>query len=47
MQDFQDIEKKSAISDFISEKFVMSYPCVSPFMIILFYFHGPAILLSS
>ena len=50
MQDFHDKEKKtiknhgqSAILDFIPTKFVMGYPCVSPF--ILFYMHGPAILL--
>ena len=50
MQDFQENEKKtnkndskSAILDFISAKFSMGYPCVSPY--ILFYMHGPAILL--
>ena len=35
-------KKHLVISDFISEKFVMGYPCVSPH--ILFYMHGPAIL---
>ena len=30
------------ISDFISAKFVMGFPCVSPH--ILFYMHGPAFL---
>ena len=50
MQDFRDNEKKtiksdrqSSILDFISAKFIMGYPCVSPY--ILFYMHGPAILL--
>ena len=50
MQHFWDKEKKtikndrqSAILDFISAKFVMGYPCASPY--ILFYKHGPAILL--
>ena len=51
MQHFLDNEKKqtikndsqSAILDFISAKFIMGYPCVSPY--ILFYMHGPAILL--
>ena len=50
MQDFQDNEKKTitnygqlAILDFISAKFVMGYPCVSPH--ILLYMHGPAFLL--
>ena len=36
-------ERHSAILDFISAKFIMGYPCVSPY--ILFYMHGPAILL--
>ena len=47
MQDFRDNEKKTnkndrqlAILDFISAKFVMGYPCMSPH--ILFYMHGPA-----
>ena len=47
MQDFRDSEKEIikndrqlAILDFISTKFVMGYPCVSPH--ILFYMHGPA-----
>ena len=46
MQDFRDNEKKTiknnrqlAILDFISVKFVMGYPCVSPR--ILFYAPGP------
>ena len=41
MQDFRDNEKKtkSAILDFILAKFVMGYPYI------LFYMHGPAILL--
>ena len=49
MQDFWDNEKKNfkgrlaAILDFISPKFDMGYPCVKPY--ILFYIHGPAILL--
>ena len=53
MQDFRDNDKKQtikndrhlmmAILDFISAKFVMGYPCVSPH--ILFYMHGPAFLL--
>ena len=50
MQDLRDNEKKTikndrqlAILDFISAKFVMGYPCVSPR--ILFYMHGPAFLL--
>ena len=50
MQDFRDNEKKTiindrqlAILDFISAKFVMGYSCVS--LHILFYMHGPAILL--
>ena len=45
MQDFRDNEKKTikndrqwSILDFISAKFVMGYPCVSPH--ILFYMHG-------
>ena len=48
MQDFRDNEKKTnkndrqlAILDFISAKFVMGYPCVSPhilFMVQLFCF---------
>ena len=32
----------AAILDFISEKFVMGYPCVGRY--ILFHIHGPAIL---
>ena len=32
-----------AILDFISAKFVMGYPCVSPH--IFLYMHGPAFLL--
>ena len=50
MQHFRNSEKKtikkdrqSAILDFISAKFIMGYPFVSPY--ILFYMHGPAILL--
>ena len=50
MQDFRDNEKKIikndrqlAILDFISAKFVMGYPCVSPH--ILFYMHDPSFLL--
>ena len=50
MQYFQDNEEKkikdgrpAAILDFTSAKFVMGYPCVRPY--ILFYIHGPAILL--
>ena len=47
MHDFRDNEKKhdrqSAILNFISAKFVMGYPCESPYM--LFYMDGPAILL--
>ena len=50
MQDFRDNEKKTikngrqlAILDFISAKFVMGYPSVSPNM--LSYMHGPAFLL--
>ena len=50
MQNYRDNEKKtiknareSAILNFISAKFVMGYFCVSPH--ILFYMHGPAILL--
>ena len=50
MQHFRDDEKKtikndcqSAIFYFISAKFIIGYPCVSPD--ILFYMHGPAILL--
>ena len=50
MQHFRDIEKKqlkmtrqSAILCFISAKFIMGYPCLSPY--ILFYMHGPAIML--
>ena len=50
MQDFRDNEKKiikndrqMAILDFISAKFVMGDPCVSPH--ILFYMHGLAFLL--
>ena len=46
MQDSWDNEKKQlkmpAILDFIYAKFVIGYPCVSPYM--LFYMHGPAIL---
>ena len=34
---------ESAILNFISAKFVMSYPYVSPY--ILFYMHGPSISL--
>ena len=51
MQDFQDNEKKTiknyhqlAILDFISAKFVMGYPCVSPY--ILFHMLGSALFLS-
>ena len=36
-------DRHSAILNFISAKFVMSYPCVSPY--ILFYIQGPANLL--
>ena len=36
-------DRQSAILDYISAKFIMGYPCVSPY--ILFYMHGPAILL--
>ena len=36
-------DRQSAILDFISANFIMDYPCVSPY--ILFYMHGPAILL--
>ena len=36
-------DRQPAILDFISVKFVMGYPCASPY--ILFYMHGPAILL--
>ena len=50
MQDFRDNEKKTikndrqlAILDFISAKFVMGYPSVSPH--ILFYVPGPVFLL--
>ena len=48
MQDFRDNEKKLngrlvAVLDFITVKFVMCYPCVRHY--ILFYIHGPAILL--
>ena len=50
MQHFRDNEKKtikkdrqSAFLDFISAKFIMGYPCVCPY--ILFYMHGPAVLL--
>ena len=50
MQDFRDNEKKTiendrqlAILDFISAKFVMGYPCVSPH---IFCMHGPAFFLS-
>ena len=49
MQDLRDNEKKtikndrnSAILNFISAKFFMGYPCVSPY--ILSYLHVPAIL---
>ena len=49
MQDFRDNVKKtiqkvhqSAILDFTSAKFVMGFPCVSPY--ILFCMYGPAIL---
>ena len=44
MEDFWDNEKngrQSVILDFISAKFVMSYPCVRPY--ILLYNHGLAI----
>ena len=48
MQHFRKNEKKtiknehqSAIVDFISAKFIIGYPCGSPY--ILFYVHGPAI----
>ena len=37
------MSKKQSIFDFISAKFSMGYPCASPY--ILFYMHGPAILL--
>ena len=50
MQHNTDNEKKtvkndqqSAILDFIFAKLIVGYPCVSPY--ILFYMHGPAILL--
>ena len=50
MQHFLDNDKKtikidrqSAILDFISALFIMDSPRVSPY--ILFYMHGPAILL--
>ena len=50
MQDFRGNEKKtikndrqSAILDFISAKFVLGFPCVSPH--ILYFLHCPAILL--
>ena len=50
MQDFRDNEKKTikndrqlAILDYISAKFVMGYPCVSPH--ILFYVPGLVFLL--
>ena len=36
-------DRQSAILDFISAKFVLGFPCVSPY--ILFFLHGPAILL--
>ena len=36
-------DRQSAILDFILAKFIMGYPCVSPY--ILFYMYGPAILL--
>ena len=36
-------DRKSAILDFISAKYFMGYPCVSPY--ILLYMQGPAILL--
>ena len=36
-------DRQSVMLDFISPKFIMDYPCVSPY--ILFYMHGPAILL--
>ena len=36
-------DRQSAILDFISANFIMGYPSVSPY--ILFYMHGPAILL--
>ena len=51
MQDLKDNERKKqlkmtasrSILDFIPANFVMSYHCVSPY--ILFYIHGPVILL--
>ena len=49
MQDLRDYEKKklngllAALLDFISARFVMGYSCVRHY--ILFYIHGPAILL--
>ena len=42
MQVFRNNVKK-IILDFISAKFVMGYPLVIP--LILFYIHGPAILI--
>ena len=36
-------DRQSAILDFISAKFLMGYPCASPY--ILFYMHGSDILL--
>ena len=36
--------RQSAILDFISDKFVIGYFCVRAY--ILFYIHGPAILLN-
>ena len=47
MKDFRDNEKKClngrlpAISDFITAKFVIDYPCVRHYT--LFYIHSPAI----
>ena len=35
-------DRRAAILDLISAKFVMGYPCVKPYF--LFYIHGPAIL---
>ena len=43
MQGFRDNGSESAILDFISVKFVMSYWCASPYFFL--YIHGPAILL--
>ena len=44
MQEFRDNDRKSAILDFISAKFVIGYACVSPY--ILFFIHGQALFLS-